>query len=154
MLKHMFSIIGGSDNFSNPSFQNYKQDPVVSLEGSLITSFVDKHNTASPALKTTLLCNMPGKHKVRDDILHELERCDSFSIAVAFITMSGLEPLLMTLQELEKSGILGRILTSSYLNFSEPKAIRKLLTLKNLQTRIYNAPSSEGGVSAHQGLSF
>lgn len=56
----------------------------------------------------------------------ELLVCDQFQISVAFITMGGITPLLQTLKELEKKHIPGRILTTNYLNFSEPKALEKL----------------------------
>lgn len=52
----------------------------------------------------------------------ELLACDSFQISVAFITMNGITPLLQTLKELEKKNIEGEILTTNYLNFSEPRA--------------------------------
>ena len=52
--------------------------------------------------------------------------CDGFQISVAFITMNGITPLLQTLKELEKRNIKGEILTTNYLNFSEPKALKKL----------------------------
>ena len=56
----------------------------------------------------------------------ELLRCDRFDISVAFVTLSGITPLLQTLKELEEKGIPGRILTTNYLAFSEPKALEKL----------------------------
>ena len=69
----------------------------------------------------------------------ELLRCDEFQISVAFITMSGVTPLLQTLQELEKKHIPGRILTTNYLNFSEPKALEKLNSLSNITLKMYDA---------------
>ena len=39
--------------------------------------------------------------------------------------MSGITPLLQTLQELEEKNIEGQILTTNYLNFSEPWALVK-----------------------------
>ena len=41
-------------------------------------------------------------------------------LSVAFITMGGITPLLQTLKELENKGIPGEVLTTNYLNFSEP----------------------------------
>ena len=40
-------------------------------------------------------------------------------ISVAFITSSGITPLLETLKYLEHKGVQERILTTDYLNFSE-----------------------------------
>ena len=44
-------------------------------------------------------------------------------------------PLLQTLKELEKKSISGEILTTNYLNFSEPKALAKLNVLKNIKLK-------------------
>ena len=40
--------------------------------------------------------------KVLSSVEDELLKCDRFQISVAFITMSGITPLLQTLKELEK----------------------------------------------------
>lgn len=71
--------------------------------------------------------------------------CEEFSISVAFITMSGITPLLQTLKELENKGVKGRILTTDYLNFSEPKALKKLTKLKNIELRMYCSSETEEG---------
>lgn len=55
-----------------------------------------------------------------------MQNCDAFFISVAFITMSGITPLLQVFKELEQSGVPGRILTTDYLTFSEPRALKKL----------------------------
>jgi len=46
-------------------------------------------------------------------------------------------PLLETLKYLEQNGINGKILTSDYLNFSEPKALKKLLEFSNIAIKMY-----------------
>lgn len=75
----------------------------------------------------------------------ELLSCEQFSISVAFITMSGITPLLQTLKELENKGIPGRILTTDYLTFSEPKALDKLAQLKNIELKMYCANEAREG---------
>ena len=64
--------------------------------------------------------------KFEKDKSKELAACDEFAISVAFITMSGITPILQTLKELEKKGVTGRIMTTDYLMVSEPKALGKL----------------------------
>ena len=64
--------------------------------------------------------------KVLSVIEQELKNCDSFIISVAFITKSGITPLLMTLKELEARKIKGKIITTDYLTFTEPKALANL----------------------------
>lgn len=71
--------------------------------------------------------------------------CEQFQISVAFITMGGIEPLLQTLKELEKKHIPGQILTTNYLNFSEPKALEKLHALQNITLKMYDVESAEEG---------
>lgn len=83
--------------------------------------------------------------KVLSSIEDELLRCDQFQISVAFITLGGITPLLQTLHELEKKGVPGEILTTNYLNFSDPKALKKLNELKNITLRMYDVEAAEEG---------
>lgn len=62
-------------------------------------------------------------------------------ISVAFVTSSGVVPLLETLKILAEKGIKGRILTTDYLNFSEPKALKKLLEFHNIKLKMYSKDS-------------
>ena len=91
--------------------------------------------------------NYKEGRKVLSTIENELLRCDTFFISVAFITMSGLTPLLQTLRVLEEKGIPGKILTTDYLNFTEPKALEKLASLSNIELKMYN--SREAGEGFH-----
>lgn len=72
-------------------------------------------------------------------------KCDKFQISVAFITLGGVTPLLQTLKELEKKGILGEILTSDYLDFSEPLALKKLHSLSNVKIKMYDTKAANNG---------
>ena len=83
----------------------------------------------------------------------ELLRCDQFQISVAFITMGGVTPLLQTLKELEEKGVKGQILTTNYLNFSEPRALEKLNGLKNITLKMYDVKPPEM-VSHIEGIYF
>ena len=59
--------------------------------------------------------------------------------------MSGITSLLQTLKELEKRDIKGEILTTNYLNFSEPKALKKLNELSNITLKMYDVEASDEG---------
>ncbi len=83
--------------------------------------------------------------KVLASIREELIKCDSFQISVAFITDSGFEPLSPFLSELEEKGIHGRILTTDYLCFSEPKALRRLQQLKNISVKMFDTEAARTG---------
>ena len=59
--------------------------------------------------------------------------------------MSGITPLLQTLKELEKRNIHGQILTTNYLNFSEPRALKKLHELSNITLKMYDVEAAGKG---------
>ena len=75
----------------------------------------------------------------------ELLRCDSFAISVAFITRGGITPLLQTLQELERRGVPGRVLTTDYLSFSDPVALDTIASLSNIELRMYQTERAGNG---------
>ena len=103
---------------------NIAKDILDASETGLINSFVN----SNLALRPKLILNDYSKgSKVLSDLVVELTNCNEFMISVAFITSSGITPLLETFKYLEANGINGEILTTDYLNFSEPKALKKLL---------------------------
>lgn len=77
----------------------------------------------------------------RNELLH----CDAFSISVAFIKMSGIEPLLQVFKQLENRGVPGRILTTDYLTFSELEAFDKLNSLNNIKLKMYQTEGEKDG---------
>ena len=106
--------------------------------GGARTAFIDSDYNSSSEFKPQLLVNNNGG-KVLNSIKEELRNCDEFCISVAFITMGGLSYLLQDLLELESKGIKGKILTTDYLNFTEPKALRKLQEFSNIEVKLYSA---------------
>lgn len=106
------------------------------------TAFIDEKFQSYSEFKPELIVNNQGQ-KVLNSIKEELNKCDEFYISVAFITMGGLTPLLQDLAELEAKDIKGKILTTDYLNFTEPDALRKLNDFKNITVKLYTQ-SSEG----------
>lgn len=119
----------------------YKQ-----LHQATTTAFIDETHPSNLAYKPQFVSNNYREgRKVLSSIESELSNCDEFFISVAFITMSGITPLLQILEELERKNIPGRILTTDYLNFSEPRALEKLAGLKNIELRMYSANASNVG---------
>ena len=115
-----------------------KEDKNDQLTKALTTAFIDSSVESNLALKPRFVANRPEEgQKVISDLEEELINCDEFAISVAFITMSGIVPLLQTFKELEMRGIKGRILTTDYLTFSEPTALLKLHELSNIDIRMY-----------------
>lgn len=110
------------------------------------TAFVDGNLASNAEYRPSFVSNKPqdGK-KVISSIEDELLRCEEFQISVAFVTMGGITPLLLALKELEKKGVPGKILTTNYLNFSEPRALEKLNELTNIELRMYDAEAADTG---------
>lgn len=61
-----------------------------------------------------------------NELQKSLKECKSFYFSVAFINFSGLQLLLDTLKELQGKCVPGKIITSTYLNFTDPKALDKI----------------------------
>ena len=86
---------------------------------------------------TTLVVNKPKlEKKVLTTIKRRLRDCKGYDISVAFITTSGIACIIEQLKNHEESDVSGRILTSTYLNFTQPEALRRLLQFDHLELRI------------------
>jgi len=100
-------------------------------------AFIEYKNSSNLAFKPEFVVNNYEQgQKVLSVIDRELADCEEFAISVAFITESGIVPLLQTLKDLERRGVKGRILTTDYLCFSEPKALEKLASLSNVTLKM------------------
>lgn len=122
------------------------QDKTQLVRDGLETAYIDGNIASEISYKPGFVSNnhREGK-KVISVIESELLKCDKFQISVAFITLGGVTPLLQTLKELEGKGVPGEILTSNYLDFSEPLALEKLHSLKNIKIRMYDTRSANNG---------
>ena len=122
------------------------QEKLQELRNGFETAYIDKTSTSNLAYKPQFISNdyKQGK-KVLSSIEDELMTCDQFQISVAFITMGGITPLLQILQELEEKGIKGEILTTNYLSFSEPEALKTLNALSNITLKMYDVDKSGEG---------
>lgn len=115
------------------------EDKVIDLmKEGFETAFVDQNTISNLAFKPEFISNNYNEgQKVVASIENELLQCDQFYISVAFITMGGLTPLLQTLKQLDERDIPGQILTTDYLTFSQPDALRKISKLKNIELRMF-----------------
>lgn len=122
------------------------QEKLLELRDGFETAYIDRTYASNLAYKPQFISNnhKEGK-KVLSSIEDELLACDQFQISVAFITMSGITPLLQTLKELEKRDIKGEILTTNYLNFSELRALEKLNSLSNITLKMYDVEAASEG---------
>lgn len=89
--------------------------------------------------RTRLIYNDQQQNKkVITDIENALLDCDTFDISVAFIALSGLASIRETLHKLKVQNKKGRIITSTYLGFNEPKMFKDLLKYPNIEVRVYD----------------
>ena len=122
------------------------QEKLLELRSGFETAYIDGTVASNLAYKPQFISNnyKQGKN-VLSSIEDEFLVCDQFQISVAFITMGGITPLLLTLRELEKRGVKGEILTTNYLNFCGPRAFEKLNKLSNITLKMYDVEASGDG---------
>ena len=87
---------------------------------------------------------------VLSSIRDELSDCESFCISVAFITNGGICCLFDEFQKLKEKKIPGRIVTTNYLFFNDPQALRRLLTFDNIQVKMYEGDLHTKGYIFHK----
>ena len=81
-------------------------------------------------------------------LVENLSKCDSFIFNVAFVNYSGVQLLLDSLEICKNKNIKGKILTSTYLGFTQPKALEKLKEFKNIELRIFDCNEQKVGFHA------
>lgn len=122
------------------------QEKIVQLKQGLTAAFINQDISSNLAYKPQFVSNNYREgRKVISSIEDELLSCEEFSISVAFITMGGITPLLQTLRELEQRGIPGKILTTDYLTFSDPKALRVLKNFSNIELKMFVTGNTKEG---------
>lgn len=115
-----------------------ESEKIIQLKRGMEAAFIDQNVSSNLVYKPQFISNNYREgRKVISSIETELLSCETFDISVAFITMSGVTPLLQTLRELEQKGIPGRILTTDYLAFSEPRALQVLAEFDNIEVKMF-----------------
>ena len=126
---------------------------IRNLTSSLHEGFIDKNHSNSGSFKPELLINNVKKNNnVLSTMQEELGSSEDFLFSVAFITESGLATLKSLFFDLKERGVTGRILTSTYLYFNQPKLFKELMKLTNVEVRITNLKGfhSKGYIFKHK----
>lgn len=126
---------------------------VRNLRASLQEGFIDQNESNLGRFKPELLINNGEQnYNVLNTLQEELETSLDFLFSVAFITESGLATIKSTLLDLKQKGVKGRILTSTYLYFNQPKVFRELLKLTNVEVRLTDLKGfhSKGYIFKHE----
>lgn len=106
------------------------------LEQSLKRAFMDQTIQGSHYDPKIIVNNVAEQQYMLNVLQEELETCQSFFFSVAFLTQDGLAALKTQLADLNRKGIKGRVLTSIYLAFNQPKVFEDLLKIPNLEVKI------------------
>lgn len=74
-----------------------------------------------------------------------LDSCKSFYFNVAFINYSGLQLILQNLKKCEQRETRGKVLSSTYLNFTDEKALEKIKEFENIELKIFDSANNQIG---------
>lgn len=116
--------------------------------------FIDNKVLSERVFNPRLINNEPD-NQMLDVIRDELMRASSFMFSVAFITSQAIAMLKEDLIEFVRRGGTGTIITSTYLDFNTPMALRELLYLDGIDVYVHDNPSAgfhaKGYVFSHMG---
>jgi superfamily II DNA or RNA helicase/HKD family nuclease len=77
------------------------------------------------------------KGNLLNELISSMNECKHFYFSVAFINFSGLQLLLDPLKEAQEKGVTGKIITSTYLNFTDAKALEKIKEFSNVDLKVF-----------------
>ena len=83
----------------------------------------------TPLLDTTLLTNSRGEPAVGHELRAEIHSSDSIDVVMAFVRWSGIRPLLDALRRHCRDGRALRVVTTTYTNSTELRALDELAAL-------------------------
>ncbi|WP_374048615.1 hypothetical protein [Clostridium cochlearium] len=120
-----------------------KMDILEKQENSFFDINHKEIENSSFLINNKLIVNSE-KGNLLDELKRCLSECEKFYFSVAFINFSGLQLLLDSFKELEDRGVEGKILTSTYLNFTEPKALERIKRFNNIELKVF-VPTNDIG---------
>ena len=83
----------------------------------------------TPLLDTALLTNSPGEPAVGSELRAEIDSADAIEVVMAFVRWSGIQPLLEALRRHCRTGKPFRLMTTTYTNSTELRALDELSDL-------------------------
>ena len=123
--------------FVNKLIEEFNNNLIEGFIENLKEGYIENSTNASGQFMPRLLTNEKTEGiKVLSSIISELNFCNEFWFSVAFLTNSGLQSIINTLDDLKNRNIKGKILVSQYLNFTEPAALKRLLKFENIELKI------------------
>lgn len=104
------------------------------INNGMINGFINSNHNSDSEFTPKILTN--NTEKVLTTLIKELNKCISFKFCVAFLSDSGVQVLINTLNNLRDKNTKGIIIVSEYQYFTQPKALRRLLQFNNIELRI------------------
>lgn len=95
-------------------------------------------------METNKLVLNKGDDTVYRELVNSLKTCQRFYFNVAFISFSGLQLLLEELAKTQEREVKGKVVTSTYLNFTDPYAVRRLTEFNNIDVKVFVAQKNLG----------
>lgn len=83
-----------------------------------------------------------GKDSFLPHLINEINEASSIDLAVSFVKMSGLRLILPALIDASERGIPIRIITSDYLQITDPAALSTLNSLSNIDSYLFSSTKS------------
>jgi superfamily II DNA or RNA helicase/HKD family nuclease len=83
----------------------------------------------TPLLDTTILTNAPGEPAVAHELVAEIPSADGIDVLIAFIRWSGIRSMADSLRRICQAGKPVRVLTTTYTNSTEQRALDELVAL-------------------------
>ena len=114
------------------------QQAMLADPGSILHAILRRNPDGTPAaiagpliplLDTTLLTNAPGEPTLWSQLRSEIESADAIDVVMAFIRRSGIGPLLDSLRRHCEAGKPLRVLTTTYTDSTERRALDQLVDL-------------------------
>jgi superfamily II DNA or RNA helicase/HKD family nuclease len=103
----------------------------AAVSGLADQSQAAQNNTFGPQLLTN-----SKQETIWEHLRAQLENCQHFIFAIAFITTDMLIPFKAIMADLAERKIGGQLITSDYLSFNQPQALAELLKIPNLTVKI------------------
>jgi len=114
---------------------------IQDLKNGYETAFIDNAHISNQTYRPQFVYNdyKEGKkvYSAIESELRSLKKGDEFIFSVAFISMGGLSHFLMEFAELKERGVKGKILTTDYQHFNDPKALKLLESLDNIELKMF-----------------
>jgi superfamily II DNA or RNA helicase/HKD family nuclease len=125
LIEHLQILTAGSDDLSDEPL-----DPgrvLVALQRRLPDGRPELiERPLTPLLDTTVFTNAPGEPAVLHELRAEVPSADAIDLLVAFVRWSGVRNLIGALRKHSESGKPLRVLTTTYTNSTEQRALEEL----------------------------